>query len=93
MHQDRLEADMLERSSVEKDLDVQVDNRLTMSQQCALTANMHPLAGCVKKTSSQGRLSSHSTLPYEATSGVPCPVLGSFGQERQGISRESSGIP
>lgn len=25
----------------------------------------------------------------EATSGVPCPVLGSLVQERQGISRES----
>jgi len=35
-HIHRLRADLLERSSVEKDLGFLVDNRLTMSQQCVL---------------------------------------------------------
>ena len=38
MHQYRLGADVLERSSAEKDLDVVMDNRLAMSQQCAFLA-------------------------------------------------------
>ena len=43
MHQYKLWADLLERSTAEKDLEVLVDNRLATSQQCALVA---------KKTSS-----------------------------------------
>ncbi|PKU36398.1 hypothetical protein llap_13297 [Limosa lapponica baueri] len=48
MHQYKSGADLLESSSVGKDLGVLVDNRMTMSQQCALVAN--GILGCIKKS-------------------------------------------
>jgi len=51
MHQYRLGADLLERSSVERDLGVLVDDRLTMSQQCALVAKKdNGILVCIKKS-------------------------------------------
>jgi len=48
MHQDRLGADLLECSSGERDL---VDDKLTMSQQCALVAKKaNAILGCIKKS-------------------------------------------
>jgi len=51
MHQYRLKADLLESSSVERDLGALVDDKLTMSQQCAPVAKKASgLLGCIRKT-------------------------------------------
>ena len=50
MHQYRLGDDLLEMRLAEKDLGVLVDNRLAMSQQCALVSKkVIGILGCIKK--------------------------------------------
>ncbi|GAB0202747.1 mitochondrial enolase superfamily member 1 [Grus japonensis] len=72
-HQYRLGVDLLGSSSVEKDLGVLVDNKLSMRQQSTFVGEKaNGLLGCIKKS-----MASRCLCPGEATSGVLCPVLGS----------------
>ncbi|PKU26959.1 hypothetical protein llap_22737 [Limosa lapponica baueri] len=51
MHQYSLRADLLESTSEERDLGVLVDNRMIMSQQCALVAKKaNGILGCIRKS-------------------------------------------
>ena len=86
IHQYRLRADLLESSSVERDLDVLVDDKLTMSQQCARVAKKADgVLGCLKKSCGQ-QVKGGSPPPLLCPSDVPfavlCQVLGSPVQER-----------
>ena len=62
MHQYRLGADLLTRSSLEKDLGVLLDSRLAMSQQCApVVKNASGILGYITK--SVARRSGEVILP------------------------------
>ena len=56
MHQSRLRDDLLKRSFAEKNVGVLVDNRLAMSQQCAMMAKKATgILGCIKKSVVRGQ--------------------------------------
>jgi len=84
MHQYRLGVDLLESSSVERDLVVLGDERLTVNQQCVLVAKKASgILGCIKKSvASMLREVLLIFCPSEAPSRVLHPVLGSLLQER-----------
>ena len=93
MHLYRLGDDLLQRSSVEKDLEVLVDNWLAVSQQCALVAKKtNGILGCIKKSMASGSREVDPPLllcPGEATFRILCPVPDSPVQKRQRSPRRS----
>jgi len=89
MHQYMLRADLLDSSSVERDLGVLVDDRLTMTQQCALAAKKaNGILECMKKSVvsrlrvvllplCSALVRPHLEYCVQFASGVLCLVLGS----------------
>mgnify|MGYP001857279392 CR=1 FL=1 len=87
MHQYRLGDDLLERSSVEKDLGVLVDNRLATNQQWALVAKKaSSILRCITKCVARRTWGEIFAL-YCAT--FRLTVLGSPVQKRQRSPRRS----
>ncbi|PKU33446.1 hypothetical protein llap_16250 [Limosa lapponica baueri] len=91
IHQYRLGTDLLESSSLERDLGALVGNRMTMSQQRALVAKKaNGILGCIKKrVPSRSREVIFPLCPGEAPSGELCLVLDSSVEEGHGTTGRS----
>ncbi|GAB0186330.1 mitochondrial enolase superfamily member 1 [Grus japonensis] len=64
-HQYMLEAERLENTSAEKDFEVLVDNKLSMSQQCTLMAKKaKSILGCIRKSAASSLMEVTSTQPW-----------------------------
>ncbi|KAJ7396703.1 hypothetical protein BTVI_142535 [Pitangus sulphuratus] len=88
MHQHRLGTNLLESNSVEKDLGVLVEYKLSLSQKCFLVAKKaNSILECIRKSiGSRSReviLTLYSVLVRLHLEYL-CPVLGSSVQERNG---------
>ena len=85
IHEYRSGADLLERSSAEKNLGVLMHNRWTMSQQCAPVAKKeNGILGCIIKnvaTRFREVILPLSLCPVKDTSGVLCPILAASVQK------------